>query len=192
MQIKYQPNPLDTIIELDAHDAEVLRLKIRIGELERRIGSAAYHLEPGEWFNVETARLRLDVGALKEHLSKSVPELFDLFVAELRGPHVGDCTCVPWSCMKCRAEELLGINTIAGLGKHPAHYIESAFLDGRDIDAAIAYLDGYRPVRTGAWLRHPQEEFDQHVPRWTADAKHAAEWLRNYRDNTYRGTLAHG
>jgi hypothetical protein len=185
MLIKYQPNPLNTIIELDAHDIEILRLKITISELEERIYSAGFHLEPGERFSVETARLRLGADTLEEHLSKSVPEHLDLFVAELRGSHAGDCTCVPCSCMKCQAEELLGISTIEGLGKHPAHYMESAFADGRDIDAAIAYLDDYRPSRTGVWLGHPQEEFDQHAPRWTREVKHAAAWLRRYRDDVY-------
>ncbi len=48
-------------------------------------------------------------------------------VDALKNAHCGDCTCIACSCDKCHAEELLGIHTTRGLGKHEASYVEAAF-----------------------------------------------------------------
>jgi|ERR1017187_6059995 hypothetical protein len=179
MKITYQPNPLNTIVELDEYDIEILRLKLIIEDLDERIYGANFRLEPGERFNPEEAIKELDVDSLEEiDVSKNLQWMIE----ELKSSHCGDCTCVPCSCLKCHAEHLLGIDTIPKLGKHSAHKIEGAFGNNRNIDEAIEYLVNYKPIRDEAWLKFPPEDFEKHIPRWTEEAKRAAEWLKDYKE----------
>jgi hypothetical protein len=183
MIIHYHPNPLQTVVELDAYDLEKLRLKLMIEDLQDRIYGAHLHLEPGKYYDVAAAIRSLDVNSLEEApFERKIDRLLDICVEELRGQHIGDCTCQPCSCMKCHAERLLGIDTIEGLGKHAAHKIDSAFATERSLNEVIASLEDYKPVRGESWSRFPQEDFDRHIPRWTEEARHAAAWLRAYRD----------
>lgn len=219
MKITYTPNPLNTIIELDEHEKEVLKLKIKIRELEESLGSASVLLDPknASWIMKPSPRHpegrtieSLIAEVLDSYLNMSymysegeyegkgldgrVNELFDYCMDDLTSNHVGDCICVAMSCSKCHTEELLGINTIKGLGKHSAHKIESAFSNGRDadgkwlpeksIDEVLEILKNYTVVaptknldgwaKLGGW--------EQYVPRWTAEAKAAYEWLKSYKD----------
>lgn len=43
----------------------------------------------------------------------------------LAEPHCGDCICVSCSCMRCSVEQLLGVDTTAGLSKHELRQIPS-------------------------------------------------------------------
>jgi hypothetical protein len=182
MNIHYQPNPLRTVVELDDNDLETLRLKLIIEDLQDRIYGAHFHLVSGERFDVQAAIRSLNVEGLEdEPFEKRISGLLAICVDELRGAHIGDCTCQPCTCMKCYAETLLGIDTIKGLDKHAAIKIENAFASAHSFDEALTWLDEYKPVRTETWLRFPQEDFDRHVPRWTEEARQAADWLRHYR-----------
>jgi hypothetical protein len=126
----------------------------------------------------------------KSDIDKRCDQLLEHYVTELQGHHVGDCTCVACSCSKCHAESLLGINTISGLGKHPANSINGAF--GKDnqksIDEAIDYLANYKidPANyTGeAWKK--LGGYEQFVPRWLAETKHAHDWLVNYKNEHFK------
>lgn len=97
--------------------------------------------------------------------------------------HCGDCTCVPASCEKCFAEEMLSIDTIKGCGKHQLYKIRDAFKDGVGITDAIARLEAYEPK--AEW-----EGWEAHVPRWKAEAKDALKWLCAYRDEHFSGVTA--
>ncbi len=189
MKIIYQSNPLTTIVELDDNDREILRLKLIIENLEDRIYGAHFDLEPGDRFDAEAARRELDVESLEdEPLNERINKMLGYCLDELHGTHCGDCTCVPCSCLKCHAEYLLGIDTIKGLGKHPAHYVNSAFSEGRTtLDEAIAWLSAYKPVKNKSWEGISQEEFDRHIPRWTEEARLACEWLKNYQQKHFSG-----
>jgi hypothetical protein len=44
MKITYTPNPLDTQVELEPHEQELLRLKIKLGEYENILFSAHWDL----------------------------------------------------------------------------------------------------------------------------------------------------
>ena len=205
MKITYTPNPLNTIIELDEQEVELFRLKIKIEQYEDMIFSAHYAL---------TSRLK-DMGSRKaitvekameeatkeldpaywcddaeSKLDKQVQELLEHYLEELKGSHIGDCTCFAMSCSKCHAESKLGIDTIKGLGKHPGHRIQSAFSykDGdiwkeRTLDEALAILNEYDPKLTDkdadpTWAK--VGGFEAHIPRWKAEAKQAYEWLLTY------------
>lgn len=39
--------------------------------------------------------------------------LHESYLEDLNGWHVGDCTCVPCSCGKCHAENLVGVDTLS-------------------------------------------------------------------------------
>jgi hypothetical protein len=215
MKITYTPNPLRTIVELDEHEQEIFKLKIKISELEEAMGSASLYLDPKNagWIMNKSPR-RPDGHTLeslieevrKDYLDmdyfytdetpsgidKRVQELFEHYIEELKGSHIGDCTCFAMSCSKCHAESKLGIDTIKGLGKHPGHKIQSAFSykEGdvwkeRSLDEALAILGGYDPKQTdpdtdAAWAK--VGGFEAHIPRWKAEAKAAYDWLLAYRN----------
>jgi len=143
MKITYTPNPLATIVELDDHEKEVLRLKLKIEVYEDMIFSAHWNLtRTAEYLaglprpsTIEKAReeaieeLDPDYWCSDEgsKLDARVEELLSHYLEELKLEHVGDCTCFPMSCSKCHAESMIGVDTIKGLGKHAGYRIQSVF-----------------------------------------------------------------
>lgn len=193
MKITYNENPLHTTVELDDHEKEVFKLKLKLKEYEEILFDAHFHLqEDKQWFNLAGVRKTLNPDRWctddESPVDKRVNELFEHYIEELMSVHLGDCVCFAMSCSKCHAEQLLGIDTISGLGKYAANKIESMFRAGKNIHEAVDALDSYDPVYTGegGWDKHGgKAAWDQHVPRWTTEAKHAAVWLRNYRDQHF-------
>jgi len=182
MRIAHSRNPLETAIEIDDLDRRMLRLKFVIDDHEDRLGSAALRFEDGQ-INLDEIKKLVSWDAWSgDEFAASIDKRVELAERELRDTHVGDCTCQPCSCLKCWAESSLGINTIHGLGKHQARIIFANFAvtPPPSLLEVIAKLDNYRPVRTEAWSGFPQEDFDKWVPRWTEQARQAAEWLRDY------------
>lgn len=205
MKITYTQNPLNTTIELDDKEVEVLRLKIRLSEMEDMVFSAHFAL---------TSRLK-DMGSLKAYtieqafaeaareldpdywcqdgqsrLDVRVDELLAHFLAELKSSHGGDCTCYASSCSKCIAEDKLGMDTIRGLGKHSAHKIQTAFTykDGdiwktRTLNEALEILRAYNPTPSSS--QHKADGFENLSKRWTAEAMLAYDWLLAYRDEHF-------
>ena len=163
MNIDWQPNPLHTKIILDKHDKEKLLLKIRITELEELLGDAAMYLREDS-FNLEEARnvvefknwvLDGDDSIIGQQINRSMNYSFE----SLTDIHMGDCTCVPLTCIKCLTEELLNINTIRGAGKHILYKIDNAFDNKNDGSVTIS--------------------------QWSMDAAKASDWLKAYRDSHF-------
>ena len=205
MRIVYAENPLKTRIELDDADRRAFCVRLKLDELEDAVSSARMVLDRGQWpwlaklqgkvgpltaeEAVDLARDRLDFSEPARYDGKSFDDYVldravDLF-QDLLGEHCGDCTCVPASCPKCYAEGLLGIDTIAGLGKHGGSKISSVFRSrvpgGPEptLDEAIEALRVYYPVSTiPSWTG---EDFDRHIPRWIDDARRARAWLMDYK-----------
>lgn len=185
MKITYTPNPLNCVIELDEHERKEFRYKLIIEELEDAMHSASFHLNPEDkYYKPEQARAELDMEYyFGQEFQKRIDELLNYYLEDLKGPHGGDCTCVPCSCSKCHAEGMLGIDTIQGLGKHSAYKINDAFeglFGERTIDQAIKKLEHYKPK--AAW-----KGWEAHADRWKAEAAHALEWLKKYRDTHFKG-----
>ena len=199
MKITYDENPLNTIVELDEHDTEVLWLKIKIDQMMWRLHSAHFYLTEREKYNnfdLDKARQECDLdyfyneegGNENSKINQRVDEIMEYLVDALKNAHCGDCTCVPMSCDKCHAEELLGINTTKGLGKHEGSMIFGAFGEGpknnwtkqRSVHEVIVYLENYEPKAD--W-----EGWEAHADRWKAEAAEAAIWLKKYRDEHFRG-----
>jgi hypothetical protein len=188
MKILYNENPLASIIELDDVEKKELWYKIKIEELESLLFSAHYHAregKDGKETDMIKVREYLDPEYYctdeKSPLEKRVDEMYECYIEELNSAHSGDCTCFACSCGKCHVEDMVGVNTIEGLGKHSAHKIEYLFREGKNIHQVIAALEDYAPEMTDSW-RGDIEGWKYHLPRWKEEAAHAAMWLKKYRD----------
>jgi hypothetical protein len=182
MKLTYTPNPLATKVQLEPHEVELLRLKLRIDLLEDMVFDAHLaltqqdqpsehpspvaearekiikRLDPATWYEEEPS-------ALDHHIEYQLTWM----VQELEsGMHAGDCTSMAATCPRCLAEGLLGIDTIKGLpGKHGGHAIYHAFhyKDGdtwkeRSGREALQRLDG--PARDYL-LAHLQQHFPEEL-----------------------------
>jgi hypothetical protein len=187
MKIIYQDNPLAATVVLTADEQREFWLKIKISEMENILESV--WLESNKtYYDIDKIRKDVDIDYwssdddTKTKLDKRVDELFDIYMSDLNGIHVGDCTCVPCSCTKCHAEDVLGINTIQGLKKHSASIIEYAFLDFKTIDQVIHFLDNYVPDRSkGGWDTETDERWNAISPTFIEQASEAANWLKKYK-----------
>lgn len=184
MKIIYKPNPLETIVELDERDKEILRWRIIAHKLEERlfdISSALEEVNDHSIFRAKQyATLTYD-DEYKTEIDKYADKWTEIYANALKEDHVGDCTCVPASCLKCHAENYLDIDTLEGLGKHEAGKIFGAFgafeedSPTRSIDDVLEILKNYDPKAN--W-----EGWEAHAPRWIEEAKRAYEWLLNYKN----------
>lgn len=185
MKITYAQNPLNTTIELDEHEIEIFRLKLKLKEYEEMIYSSWFHLNEGKFFNLAEARDELDPDYWVEEdgqenkLNSRVELLLQHYLHELKSSHCGDCICVACSCSKCHAEELLGIDTIKGLGKYSAHKIATAFSVDGIFATAINALENFDPTPTDPKWKE-LGGYEQYLPRWKEEARQAAEWLKDY------------
>lgn len=113
-------------------------------------------------------------------------EWLDEYTAALRAAHEGDCTCVPCACLKCQAEDWLGVDTTPGLGKHQAYNIAAAFGHGneRTLDEAIEALVDFDP-EPSPMGDGKLDLWNANLPRWREEARQAHVWLVAYRDAHY-------
>lgn len=190
MKITWNENPLDTKIELDDVDRKLLRARLQVESYKELLFDIEYALkgEDGPYKSMvlqERVQDALDrIAEYEKSTNASIEEAAIDYEKELQGTHVGDCTCVPCSCSKCFAEEILEINTIAGLGKHSAYKVDSAVRKSGSISGAIEQLQNYDPAYD------PKSNFDKatwdlHVPRWKKEAEHALNWLIAYREEHF-------
>jgi len=202
MKITYKPNPLDTVIELEPHEVEILKLKLEIDELQNAICAGWMHLNDKDekWYDPKKARDELDHEYwYSDKFKARIQELADHYVEELKSTHCGDCTCVPMSCSKCHAEYIIGSDTLkvngVYVGKHSLYKIDAAFnKNTRTIDEAIESLENpdYSwdkvPADSG-WRKYEdgQQAYEKHIPRWKEECKHALNWLKSYRDTHFKG-----
>jgi hypothetical protein len=188
MNIIWNKNPLATVIELNDYEKQILALKLKIESHEESLFSAWFYLTDEKCPDMERVKEELNPkGWMEEDQeegeSHHYQKMVDYCIAELAGVHGGDCTCVPCSCLKCHAEDMIGVNTIKGLGKHGGHTIDAIFRENPDISlaGAIEKLENYNPVikEGSGWEKRP-EEFASYIPRWREQSLQAAKWLREY------------
>lgn len=186
--IEWSQDPLSSKVTLDERAQELFKLKIRYDELDEHFGHAMYHVEKEKH---DPEKLQKIVDSYEPHLyeeddeknpiAKRTQLLFNYYLDTLTRRHAGDCTCLPAGCSKCSAERLLGINTIEDLGKHSASYIQGLVVDEEsppDIKSMIAYLEDYEPkAEWSGW--------EKHADRWRSEARHAAEWLKIYKEKHF-------
>jgi hypothetical protein len=185
MKIHWHQNPFKTRIELDDRDRKMVLLALQCEEYEQILISLDMKLKDKEKPLTDLDEIKKRVGHWGEICNMEVDsESVQRYLSYIDDEHMGDCTCVPCSCMRCYLENMLGIDTIRGLGKHAARNVQSAFgVDGdRTIEAAIATLEEPKEyVKGDSWARFSQEEYEKHIPRWESERKAAAVWLRNYK-----------
>jgi hypothetical protein len=168
--VEWSDNPLATKVRLTT--AGMLRLKLGIATDAvygvRSCLQLAKEQQDLKWCDYD------DVGSdVEAYIEGRVKWCVDA----LADVHCGDCTCVPMSCAKCYAEEMLGFFTTDGLGKHEGHAVSTAFAGGRaTIDQAIEYLRG--PI-VPIW--GTAAEWEPHMERWREQRDRAIEWLTEYR-----------
>ena len=186
MQITYKENPLCSTVELDETDQIIFRLKIKVEELQDCLGSVQMSLEDGGYLDRDK-KIAYSFEDFEENgvFDKRIDNLFNWYVKSLRDTHCGDCTCVSSSCSKCRAEDILGINTLGSSpGKHSLRYIDSAFGKNNEktLLEAIKYLKNYKVdvLKPESWTHSTQEQYESYIPGWEAEGVRAYEYLKNY------------
>lgn len=186
MKINWHQNPFLTTVELDERDKERILIAYQNEEYTNIL--CDLNLDLNGKYNRPALT---DLEVIKEKVGKW-GEICDLkveseeiqdYIGYLNTTHMGDCTCVPCSCMRCFVEDMLGINTISGLGKHQANKVQGAFgKDGnRTIDEAIAALEKepeYKKPDT--WP--DSVGYEIHIPRWESERKTAIVWLKKYKE----------
>jgi hypothetical protein len=171
-KITYTSNPLNSVIELDQNQKREFYQLVKNYELKDIIYAIRYRLKEKIPDTDDIIRLC--------KLSKSdeyVNQLYESLLDSLDDGHYGDCICVCCSCTKCMAEELLGINTIAGLEPHSANWISCSFSNGETLDEAIEYLK--EPLTRKQDIK--QSDYD----RWSKERVDALHWLIEYRKGKY-------
>ena len=158
------PNPIWSVVALESGDMEKLRAAIIADWTEDGVPPT----------------------------DECVQECIELATGSLQSAHMGDCTCCPFSCEKCRAEGYLGIDTMPGLYKHDATKVEGAFGDGRNIHEAIEWLANYDQHLAATPDDKKYKGTPQHIaiwdsaaPRWEMEGSRAHAWLVKYRDEHF-------
>lgn len=185
MKINYKPNPFNTTVELDDRDKQMILLAYQNEEYTQLLCSLHMRLE-GKYekeplTDIEVIKKEVDKWGAICNLEVDSPVIMD-YISYIDDQHCGDCTCVPCSCIRCCVEDMLGINTLKGLGKHQASKVQGAFgKDGnKPIDEVIASLETEREyIKPDTWP--DSVGYEVHIPRWENERKTAAEWLKKYK-----------
>lgn len=186
MKIVYGENPFVTKVLLTDIEKLKLRYDLKVRELENRLYDAYFYLTEEKYKDEARVLSALDPSyyteeedGVKTKLDERVDKLYACFIEDLEeGYHVGDCTCVPCSCSKCHAESMVGVDTIALLGKHEAHVLWEEFMEnGNDNITCIEVYD--RLVAKGAPVA-TEDWHVAHLDRWGAEYVRALKWLKSY------------
>lgn len=202
MKITYSKNPLKTKVELTEHEKEILWYKVKVEELSHKIYVTNFYLKESDHFNLEKARLRADPVCLHEDqddkcpFDRQVDQRVEYLIDALENDHhCGDCTCVPVSCDKCSAENLVGVDTIQGLRSSWGSKLFETFfpmnkgeVDERSYDEVVELLTTYNPKKSEAWIKHDPtgERWNDCFPAWKEEAARALEWLLNYNETHFK------
>jgi hypothetical protein len=194
MKIEWEVNPFETRVLLDEQDRKYLRQNIR---LEAALSAINYRDLRDRAKTPEDAEMYAkyikgydDTAFDEDDVSASIDKDVIMYEEELQSSHVGDCICFACSCMKCRAEGFLGIDTISGLGKHEGSKIDACFTDTstrpwsrRERTAAEVIAELSKPIsreKNEHWKNSTQEVWDACIPRWEQEQKRALVWYEKY------------
>lgn len=169
--VSWAENPLVSPVRLTDAGYAQLKLGIAIDAISSQRACMSLAKQEKDWAWLDRDDIGSDIGAYIEHTAR-------IYREALLDCHCGDCTCVPATCMKCVAEETLGMpSTTLGLGKHAGHEVMCAFRDGRTTVAeALDWL--HRDVQPASSWGPPVAA---HLARWVKMRGDAIAWLVMYR-----------
>jgi hypothetical protein len=179
--IVYTENPLAQKILIDEKEREILRLKIRVEDLEDKLCSISNILDSkkSEYEKLTESRQECNIfdSADKEkEYNAFIEKRLQEYDRELTREHGGDCTSIPCSCMKCHAENFLGVDSLGEISNSSAYRILDAFNERsgncKTCEEAIIYLKEHPPL--------VNSEYAAHRERWIADHQKAIEYLEKY------------
>lgn len=145
MKIIYTQNPLACEFHLDEHEQKLFRAKVQLEDYSDSLSEVTFILEQDP---IDIARLKSICtweGLFGEERDEELDRRAKIFEQEFLSEHCGDCTCVPASCSKCYALELIDgfkLDPTWKIGKHTG-YILSHLFRKEEIDTcdkAIAHL----------------------------------------------------
>jgi hypothetical protein len=188
MKINWHQNPFWTTVELDERDKERILIAYQNEEYTNILCNLNMRLN-GDFSDPPLT----DIEEIKKLANKwgSICNLdveskeIQSYIKELELSHMGDCTCVPCTCFRCLVEDMLGIDTLKGLGKHQASKVLGAFgkEGNKTIDEAIESLEQPMSyVKTDVWKAFTQEQYESHIPRWENERVTAVAWLKKYKE----------
>lgn len=114
---------------------------------------------------------------------ETMAERSKLYEEALLGRHCGDCIGIADYCIKCRAEDAVGLDTLDGLSQQEAAAINAAFKKTGSLDGAIDALADWTPDPWDS-CQHSEkimQLWTDCLPRWRAEADAARTWLIRYR-----------
>jgi hypothetical protein len=185
MKINYQPNPFHTNVELDDRDKQMILLAYQNEQYSDLLCDLNMRLK-GDFSDppltdIEEIKKIAGKWAAICNLEVDSPIIQD-YISYINDTHGGDCVCWSCTCIRCFVEDMLGINTLKGLGKHQAAKVLGSFgKDGnKPIDEVIASLE--TPVEYTKPETWPdQVGYEVHIPRWEKERLDAAQWLKKYK-----------
>ena len=174
MKIEWNQNPLwsNIVLETD-EDKEMFVTRWQNDEMSNLLCSIQSYFTENKLTREKVSKWQSIVNT--EFTDESIQRLASF----LDDVHIGDCTCVPCTCMKCYVEEFTGISTINGIDKHQLHKIDKAFSLHSKIDGAIEYL-AIKPtyIKQDNW----RNGYEIHIPRWETERIAALGWLKEYKE----------
>ncbi len=183
MKVNWHEHPFLTTVELDDRDKEHLLLAYQRDRYEDILFDIEIQIDNGS-----------DINSIKKKLSSYADicnlvvdsEIIQNFIDELNYPHMGDCTCDAISCIRCKVEDMVGIDTLKGLGPHAARKVKAAYggdtsgKANRTITEAIECLEKVPDyTRPDTWPK--DMEYDAYIPKWENDRHAALKWLKQYK-----------
>ena len=187
MKISWNPNPFFSTLELDDRDEQLLLVAYQNEEyaqllIELDWGFTGKYGSRELFTSLDQPAKIIEKWQSICNLEVSSPEI-QRYIAFAGDMHMGDCICVPCTCVRCLAEEMLGVSTLEGLGKHLAHKVYGAFGTQTCINAALDNL--LKPYtyekRSPGYDNYTRESYEGLCTRWNKERKQAHIWLSNYK-----------
>ena len=158
MKFEYRDNPLATRVHLNKEDEFNLYLAIIREEMSEILFSVYFKTKDiiKDIDSYDKDNIIPDLTSIVNYSQTGIDYIYSeddegkAFLDErfedyknilLNDVHIGDCTCVPATCMKCLVEDMLGINTCI-MEKHAQSAIYGFFYKNKDasIDDAIKHF----------------------------------------------------
>lgn len=189
MKINWNQNPFLTSVEIDERDEQMILVAIQNEKYTSLLCNLDMELDGKfNWpalTDLDEIKRQVDRWSAICNLEIDSEEV-QMYIYGLSTPHMGDCTCVPCSCIRCQVEEMLGINTLQGLGKHQAYKVQGAFgkEGSKSIDEAINSLNKPYTIenRSDSYRDYSEEDYNNLLVRWNSERESAIRWLQQYRE----------